>query len=88
MTIPDKPFYRISELAKWLDVPQHVLRYWESEFALWLRVGRSTKGWRVYSQHQAVTLAVIKELLYTELYTLAGAKRQLRLARERERATG
>ncbi len=83
-----KPFYRIGEIANWLQLELHVLRYWEEEFVLWLRVERSSKGQRIYNRRQAIILATIKELLYVELYTIEGAKRQLRLAAERERRTG
>jgi DNA-binding transcriptional MerR regulator len=65
-----------------------VLRYWETEFSQWLRLERSQRGRRIYTRRQALTVGVIRELLYTELYTVAGAKRQLRLAAEREKQAG
>lgn len=86
--LPIRMFYRIGDISRWLDVPTHVLRYWETEFAVHLPVERSKHGQRIYNRQQAVRLAVIKELLYVELYTIAGAKRQLRLAAEREREVG
>lgn len=75
----NKPFFRIGEIAAWLDLETHVLRYWETEFLQFVRTDRSPKGQRVYSRKAATHLAIIKELLYTELYTIAGARRQLRL---------
>lgn len=82
----DKPYYRIGEIASWLDVETHVIRFWEEEFSEFLCPHeRSQRGQRVYSRRQAVVFGTIKELLYTELYTIIGARRQLRLARERMR---
>lgn len=82
--------YRIGEVAKWLGVATHAVRYWADEFAHFLpaRVGRSRSSHRVFTRKQALMLGVIRELLYVELYTIAGAKRQLRLAAERERQAG
>lgn len=84
--LPEKPWHRIGEVARWLGVDPHVLRYWETEFKSEIgRLERARSGQRIYSRRNCVTLAVIKELLYVELYTIAGAKRQLRLAAERAR---
>lgn len=84
-----KHWFRIGEIARWLDLEPHVLRYWETEFKGHLgRVERARSDQRLYSRRNAVVFAVIKELLYVELYTIAGAKRQLRLAAERERQAG
>lgn len=84
-------FYRIGEIARWLDLETHVLRFWQTEFYDALgHVQRSKlgpKGQRVFSRRQALTFGIIRELLHVELYTIEGAKRQLRLAREREKQT-
>lgn len=71
--------YRIGEIARWLDVPTHVIRFWEEEFgARYLGpIERSKSGQRVYSRRNAIAFGAIKELLHVELYTHAGAKRQL-----------
>lgn len=75
--IPVKLFYRIGEVADVVGVETHVLRYWETEFRS-LRPKKSAKGQRVYSRKDLQKLLRIKELLYTEGYTIAGAKRQLK----------
>lgn len=78
--LPKRLWFRIGDIAKWLDVPAHVIRYWESEFTDALRpLERTKSGCRLYSRRHAAVFGAIKALLYTELYTIAGARRQLRL---------
>ena len=75
--IPDKIFFKIGEVANILKVEQHVLRYWEEEFEV-LKPGKNRSGQRMY-QKKDVTIALeIKRLLYTDKYTLAGAKQRLK----------
>ncbi len=69
-----------------VGVEPHVLRYWESEFAYWLRVERSKRGQRIYTRRQVELLIEIRRLLYVELYTIKGAKRQLRMRGKTEAA--
>lgn len=80
-----REYYRLGEVARWLGVAPHAVRFWSDEFALFLPAQRNKSDHRVFSRKQALMLGVIRELLYTELYTIAGAKRQLRIAAERER---
>jgi|SRR6478735_4879321 len=75
--LPVKLFYRIGEVAQLVGVETHVLRYWETEFRS-LRPKKSAKGQRVYSRRDLEKLLRIKELLYREGYTIAGAKRQMK----------
>jgi DNA-binding transcriptional MerR regulator len=84
------PYYTITQVASWLGVHAYALHHWENEFREFLHpLEPRRKGQRrIYTRRQAVLLGAIRELLYTELYTIAGAKRQLRLAAERERAAG
>lgn len=82
--LPLRACYRIGEVARWAGVSPHVIRFWCVEFAHWVHPATSAKGQRVFSRNGALVIGVIRELLYTELYTIEGAKRQLRLARERE----
>jgi DNA-binding transcriptional MerR regulator len=86
--LPNRHWFRIGDISRWLEVEPHVLRFWETEFADELsHLERSKSGQRVYSRRHAVVFGAIKELLYTELYTIAGAKRQLRLAQGRRVAS-
>ncbi len=69
-------FYRIGEACKKLDIQPYVLRYWETEFPV-LAPRKSRSGQRVYAQEELRLIRRIKELLYEEGYTIAGAKKKL-----------
>ena len=75
--IPDKIFFKIGEVANILNVEQHVLRYWEQEFDV-LKPGKNRSGQRMYQKKDVAIISEIKRLLYTEKYTLAGAKQRLK----------
>ena len=78
-----KLFYRIGEACKQLDIQPYVLRYWETEFPV-LSPRKSKAGQRVYSEEELQLIHRIKQLLYEEGYTIAGAKKKL----ESELASG
>ncbi len=69
-------YYKIGEACKLLDIQPYVLRYWETEFPM-LRPDKSSSGQRVYNDRDLATIRRIKELLYDEGYTIAGAKKKL-----------
>lgn len=71
-----KLFYRIGEACKQLDIQPYVLRYWETEFPV-LSPRKSKAGQRVYSEEELQLIHRIKQLLYEEGYTIAGAKKKL-----------
>ncbi|MGH9464233.1 MAG: MerR family transcriptional regulator, partial [Thermoanaerobaculia bacterium] len=71
-----KLFYKIGEACKQLDIQPYVLRYWETEFAA-LAPSKSRSGQRVYSEDDLRVIRRIKELLYEEGFTIAGAKKRL-----------
>ncbi|RMF94670.1 MAG: MerR family transcriptional regulator [Candidatus Schekmanbacteria bacterium] len=77
--IPDKLFYKIGETSEIAGLPPHVLRFWENEFKC-LNPGKNRTGQRVYTRRDLEIILRIKELLYEEKYTIAGA--QKRLAKE------
>jgi DNA-binding transcriptional MerR regulator len=81
--IPDKTHFKIGEVAKLLDLEPYVLRYWEKEFDV-LEPSKTDSGQRAYQRDDIQLLATIRELLYTEMFTIDGARRQLDLAREGE----
>ena len=70
-------FRTISEVATELDVPQHVLRFWETKFAQ-VRPLKRGGGRRYYRPEDVDLLRRIRELLYTEGYTIKGVQRLLR----------
>src|SRR5215831_14560035 len=75
--LPPKLFFRIGEVAGLVGVEPHVLRYWEREFRS-IRPQKSTKGQRVYSRKDVENLLRVRDLLYRDGFTIAGAKKQLR----------
>ncbi len=70
-------FRTISEVSKELDVPPHVLRFWESKFAQVKPLKRGG-GRRYYRPEDIDLLRSIRELLYTEGYTIKGVQKLLR----------
>ncbi|SRR5581483_1884597 len=76
VSIPDKLFFRIGEVAELTGVPAYVLRYWESEFKL-LRPRKNHAGQRVYRRPDIELVLRIKRLLYDDRLTLEGAKKRL-----------
>ncbi|MFT4113706.1 MerR family transcriptional regulator [Silvibacterium sp.] len=71
--IPDKLYFRIGEVAKLCGIEAYVLRFWESEFPQ-LRVNKSGTGQRLYRRRDVELVLRIKSLLYSEGYTIAGAR--------------
>lgn len=76
MTRPTKLYYKIGEACKELDIQPYVLRYWETEFPS-LSPSKSKSGQRVYTDREIEVIRRIKQLLYDEGYTIAGAKKKL-----------
>ena len=79
--IPSKDAFRIGEVAKLLGLEAYVLRYWETEFAE-LKPKKTRSGQRTYAREDVELLLRIQDLLHHELYTIAGAKRQMELERK------
>lgn len=69
-------YYKIGEACKLLEIQPYVLRYWETEFPA-LSPNKSRSGQRVYSERELAVIQRIKQLLYEEGYTIAGAKKKL-----------
>ncbi|MBW2543877.1 MAG: MerR family transcriptional regulator [Deltaproteobacteria bacterium] len=76
MVIPDKNYFRIGEVSKILGVEPYVVRYWESEFRT-VRPVRTRSDQRLYRKKDVEQLLTIKNLLYGELFTIAGARKKL-----------
>ena len=70
-------FRTISEVADWLDVPTHVLRFWESRFKQIKPVKRAG-GRRYYRPSDMALIGGIKVLLHDEGMTIRGAQKLLR----------
>ena len=72
----DKKLYKIGEVCKMADVQPYVLRYWETEFPS-LAPNKSGGGQRLYTRREIDIILRIKQLLYSEGFTIAGAKKKL-----------
>lgn len=75
--IPDKLFFKIGEVAEIAEVEQHVLRYWEEEFDV-LKPNKNRSGQRLYQKKDIEQVLEIKQLLYADKFTIAGAKKKLK----------
>jgi DNA-binding transcriptional MerR regulator len=74
--IPNKLFFKIGEVCELTETQPYVLRYWESEFQA-LAPAKNSSGQRIYRRRDIETVLRIKELLYDEGFTIAGAKKRL-----------
>ena len=75
--IPDKLYFRIGEVATLCRLPAYVLRFWETEFTQ-LKPVKSGTGQRMYRRRDVENVLRIKQLLYEQGFTIAGARQQLR----------
>jgi DNA-binding transcriptional MerR regulator len=76
-------FRTISEVSEELDVPQHVLRFWEGKFSQ-VRPLKRGGGRRYYRPEDITLLRRIRDLLYSEGYTIKGVQRLLREGRGKD----
>lgn len=73
---PIQEFYSIGEVCSLTELKPHVLRYWESQFKL-LNPAKNRSGNRVYARREVELILLVKHLLYTEKYTIDGARQKL-----------
>lgn|SRR5512143_727128 len=73
---PSKLFYRIGEVSRLTGLEPYVLRYWESEFPQ-LKPDKGRSGQRLYKKKDVDNIFHIKQLLYKDGYTIAGARKKL-----------
>jgi len=73
---PSKLFYRIGEVSRLTGLEPYVLRYWETEFPQ-LKPDKGRSGQRLYKKKDVDNIFHIKQLLYKDGYTIAGARRKL-----------
>ena len=78
--IPNKLFFKISEVCKIIGIEPYVLRFWETEFPH-LAPEKTKAGHRVYKRKDVEAILRIKELLYDRGYTISGARKLLSRAR-------
>ena len=80
---PMQEFFSIGEVCALTDLKPHVLRYWESQFRF-LSPAKNRSGNRVYKSREVELILLVKHLLYTEKYTIEGARQRI----EQFRRTG
>ena len=81
--IPDKLFFKIGEVAELAGVEQHVLRYWEEEIES-LKPKKNKSGQRLYQKKDVERVFEIKQLLYAEKFTVAGARKKMKQNKKKE----
>ncbi len=74
--IARKEYYSIGDVCEIADLKPHVLRYWETQFSA-LRPTKNRAGNRVYRPKDVQLVQLLRHLLYTQRYTIEGAKRKL-----------
>ena len=75
--VPDKPYFKIGEVADIVGVKASVLRYWETEFRS-IKPEKTRTNQRVYTRKGVERILRIRELLYDKGFTIAGARKKLR----------
>lgn len=73
---PIQEFFSIGEVCALTDLKPHVLRYWESQFRF-LSPAKNRSGNRVYKSREVELILLVKHLLYTEKYTIEGARQRI-----------
>ena len=73
---PVQEFFSIGEVCELTDLKPHVLRYWESQFKF-LNPAKNRSGNRVYQRREVELIQLVKHLLYTEKYTIEGARQKV-----------
>ena len=69
-------FYSIGDVCTLTDLKPHVLRYWESQFRF-LNPAKNRSGNRVYKAREVELIMLVKHLLYSEKYTIDGARQRI-----------
>ena len=73
---PIQEFFSIGEVCDLTELKPHVLRYWESQFRF-LSPAKNRSGNRVYQRKEIELILLVKHLLYTEKFTLDGARQKV-----------
>ena len=73
---PVQEFFSIGEVCTLTELKPHVLRYWESQFRF-LNPAKNRSGNRVYKGREVELIMLVKHLLYTEKFTIDGARQRV-----------
>lgn len=80
-----KRYYTISEVAELFEVSKSLIRFWDTEFDL-LKPHKNSKGERRFTQENLEQFQLIYHLVKERGFTLAGAKQEIQMHKERLRA--
>ena len=69
-------FFSIGDVCHLTDLKPHVLRYWESQFRF-LNPAKNRSGNRVYQRREVELIMLVKHLLYSEKFTIEGARKRI-----------
>src|ERR671924_1948605 len=83
-SLPDKIYFKIGEVSQLVGVEPYVLRYWETEFEL-LKPSKAPSRHRLYKKKDVEMLLDIKRLLYSEGFTIEGARKKLKETKKEEK---
>ncbi len=73
---PVREFFSMGDVCNLTDLKPHVLRYWESQFRF-LHPAKNRSGNRVYQRREIELIMLVRQLLYTEKYTIDGARQKI-----------
>ena len=73
---PIQEFFSIGDVCELTELKPHVLRYWESQFRF-LHPAKNRSGNRVYQRREIELILLVKHLLYSEKYTIEGARQKI-----------
>ena len=73
---PVQEFFSIGEVCELTELKPHVLRYWESQFRF-LHPAKNRSGNRAYQRREIELILLVKHLLYSEKYTIEGARQKI-----------
>ncbi len=73
---PVQEYFSIGEVCALTGLKAHVLRYWETQFRA-ISPAKNRSGNRVYARREVELVLLVKQLLYTEKYTVDGARQKL-----------
>jgi DNA-binding transcriptional MerR regulator len=82
--LPEKIYFKIGEVSEILGVEPYVLRYWETEFDA-LKPAKAPSRHRLYKKRDVEMLLEIKRLLYSEGFTIEGARKKLKDSKKEEK---
>ena len=82
--LPDKLYFKIGEVSRIVGVEPYVLRFWETEFEV-LKLSKAPSRHRLYKKKDVELLLEIKRLLYTEGFTIEGARKRLKENKKEDR---